>query len=86
MLLFILHPAREIVTAVPAVMLFPVPVAIKVESNIFAPAPTVNAGVSPPVATNLHRLAVPLNNPALISSHSVKDAVPETVPPSPPKL
>jgi hypothetical protein len=63
MLLFIRHPAREIVTALPAVMLFPVPVATNVESNIFAPLPTRSALEFGKVTTNLHLRAVPVNVP-----------------------
>ena len=37
--------------------------AIRVESNIFAPAPTRRGAALVPVATNLHRLAVPVNVP-----------------------
>jgi hypothetical protein len=61
--LFIRHPAREIVTALLAVMLFPVPVAISVESNIFAPAPTRSAFAFKAVVLNRQRRIVPVNNP-----------------------
>jgi hypothetical protein len=83
MLLFILHPAREIVTAVLAVMLFPVPVAIRVESNIFAPAPTRSALLFVPVQTKRQRRRVPVNVPPyeeeIVSVQSVN--VPVAVPP-----
>ena len=62
-------------------MLFPVPVAIRVESNIFAPAPTRSALTFEEVTTNLHLRAVPVNVPkypktdAIFIVHSVSDPV-----------
>jgi hypothetical protein len=61
MLLFILHPAREIVTALVAVMLL-LPVDIMVESNILAPFPTKSA-LRPPPVINRQRLIVPVKVP-----------------------
>lgn len=62
-------------TALPAVMLFPVPVAINVESNILAPASTLSALLFIPVQTKRQRRIVPVNVPAyellLVNKHSV---------------
>ena len=59
MLLFILHPASWIVAAEDAVMLSPVPVAISVESNIFAPVATFRESAFDPNATKRQLRAVP---------------------------
>ena len=75
MLLFILHPASWIVAAEDAVMLSPVPVAISVESNIFAPVPTRRALLFEPVQTKRHLRIVPVNVPlyeiTFVTSQSV---------------
>jgi hypothetical protein len=79
MLLFILHPAREIVTAVLAFILSPLEDVI-VESKSFAPAPTI----SPSVVETLHLRIVPVNDPRYgdaLNVHSVSDPV--AVPPAP---
>ena len=64
-------------------MLSPVPVAIRVESNIFAPAPTVSAVLFVPVQTKRQRRMVPVNVPPyeeeLVSVQSVN--VPVAAPP-----
>ena len=79
MLLFILHPASWIVAAEDAVMLSPVPVAISVESNIFAPVPTRRALLFEPVQTKRHLRIVPVNvplyAPVFVNKQSSNDPV-----------
>jgi hypothetical protein len=83
MSLFILHPAREIVTALAAVMLLPVPVAMRVESNIFAPAPTRIVFALVPVVTKRQRRIVPVKVPPYESVFVIVQSVnvPVAVPP-----
>ena len=69
-------------------MLSPVPVAIRVESNIFAPAPTRIGAALIPVATNLHLRAVPVNVPlywlvVIVQSISVPFVEPPKPEPNP---
>jgi hypothetical protein len=83
MLLFIRHPAREIVTAVLAFILSP-PEDVIVESKSFAPTPTI----SPFVVETLHLRIVPVNDPRYgceLNVHSVSDpvAVPPPLDPNP---
>jgi hypothetical protein len=83
MLLFILHPAREIVTAVLAFILSP-PEDVIVESKSFAPTPTI----IPFVVETLHLRIVPVNDPRYVDAlnvHSVSDpvAVPPALEPKP---
>jgi hypothetical protein len=75
MLLFIRHPAREIVTALLAFILSPLDDVI-VESNSFAPAPTI----IPVVVKTLHLRIVPVNVPRYgceLNVHSVSIPVAE---------
>jgi hypothetical protein len=56
-------------------MLLPVPMAIRVESNIFAPAPALSALLFVPVQTKRQRRIIPVNIPRyeslLVNKHSV---------------
>jgi hypothetical protein len=86
MLLFILHPAREIVTALPAVMLLFTPEETSVESNSLALLPTHSA--DPPLATKRQRRAVPVNVPLyallfIVQSVNVPVAEPPNALPNP---
>jgi len=82
MLLFILHPAREIVTALPAVMLLFTPEETSVESNSLALLPTLSA--DPPLATKRQRRAVPVNVPLYTLLFIVQSVnVPVAEPPNP---
>jgi hypothetical protein len=82
MLLFILHPAREIVTALPAVMLLFTPEETSVESNSLALFPTLSA--EPPLATKRQRRAVPVNVPLYTLLFIVQSVnVPVAEPPNP---
>ena len=81
MLLFIRHPAREIVTALLAFILSPLDDVI-VESNSFAPAPTI----IPVVVETLHLRIVPVNVPRYgceLKVHSVNVPVADPPPDEP---
>jgi hypothetical protein len=82
MLLFMRHPAREIVTALPAVMLLFTPEETSVESNSLALFPTLSA--EPLLATKRQRRAVPVNVPLYTLLFIVQSVnVPVAEPPNP---